>query len=88
MVVTPQLPNSNPTSTQQVHELVSIMNDNEYSVKEIMSILNLKDRVNFLRNYLTPALDEGLVSMKFPEQPKHPKQKYMLTSKGKAILSE
>ena len=60
----------------------------EYSVKEIMSILNLKDRVNFLRNYLTPALDEGLVSMKFPEQPKHPKQKYLLTSKGKAILSE
>ena len=99
VVVTPQLPHSNPTSTQQVpnkyptstqqvHELVSIMNDNEYSVKEIMSILNLKDRVNFLRNYLTPALDEGLVSMKFPEQPKHPKQKYLLTSKGKAILSE
>ena len=85
---TQQVPNKYPTSTQQVHELVSIMNDNEYSVKEIMSILNLKDRVNFLRNYLTPALDEGLVSMKFPEQPKHPKQKYLLTSKGKAILSE
>ena len=85
---TQQVPNKYPTSIQQVHELVSIMNDNEYSVKEIMSILNLKDRVNFLRNYLTPALDEGLVSMKFPEQPKHPKQKYLLTSKGKAILSE
>ena len=70
------------------NEIEIIMNDNEYSVKEIMSILNLKDRVNFLRNYLTPALDEGLVSMKFPEQPKHPKQKYLLTSKGKAILSE
>ena len=86
--VTSQQPNKYPTSTQQVHDLVSIMNDNEYSVKEIMSILNLKDRANFLRNYLTPALDEGLVSMKFPERPKHPKQKYLLTSKGKTLFTE
>lgn len=41
----------------------------------------LKDRVNFLYKYLTPALEEGLVSMKYPDNPKHPKQKYMLTEK-------
>ena len=67
-----QLVNSNPTSTQQVLELVGI----------------LKDRVNFLYKYLTPALEEGLVSMKYPDNPKHPKQKYMLTEKGRKILEK
>ena len=57
--VTPQLSHNTPTSTQQVQELISIIKDREYSVKEIMSLLNLKDRVNFLRIYLNPALEEG-----------------------------
>ena len=34
-----QLVNSNPTSTQQVLELVGILKDGEYSVREIMSFL-------------------------------------------------
>ena len=53
-----------------------------------MSLLKLKDRVNFLRIYLTPALEEGLISMKYPKNPKHPGQKYMLTEKGKALLKQ
>ena len=73
-------------ATKFVQELISVVNTNEYSVKEIMSLLKLKDRVNFLRIYLTPALEEGLISMKYPENPKHPGQKYMLTAKGKALL--
>ena len=83
-----QLVNSNPTSTQQVLELVGILKDGEYSVREIMSFLMLKDRVNFLYKYITPALEEGLVSMKYPDNPKHPKQKYMLTEKGRKILEK
>ena len=83
---TQQVPNKYPTSTQQVLELVGILKDGEYSVREIMSFLMLKDRVNFLYKYLTPALEEGLVSMKYPDNPKHPKQKYMLTEKGRKIL--
>ena len=84
--VTPQLSHNTPTSTQQVQELISIIKDREYSVKEIMSLLNLKDRVNFLRIYLNPALEDGFISMKYPEQPKSPKQKYLLTEKGKVLL--
>ena len=51
-----------------------------------MSLLKLKDRVNFLRIYLNPALEDGFISMKYPEQPKSPKQKYLLTEKGKVLL--
>lgn len=85
---TQQVPNKYPTSTQQVLELVGILKDGEYSVREIMSFLMLKDRVNFIYKYLTPALEEGLVSMKYPDNPKHPKQKYMLTGKGRKILEK
>lgn len=40
---TQQVPNKYPTSTQQVLELVGILKDGEYSVREIMSFLMLKD---------------------------------------------
>ena len=50
-----------------------------------MSFLMLKDRVNFMYRYLTSALEEGLVSMKYPY---NPKQKYMLTEIGRKILEK
>ena len=46
-------------ATKYVQELISVVNTNEYLVKEIMSLLKLKDRVNFLKTYLAPALEEG-----------------------------
>jgi ATP-dependent DNA helicase RecG len=45
---------------------------------EIMQALGLKDRVNFSRNYLEPALNAGLIEMTLPESPKSPTQKYRL----------
>ena len=67
-----------PSSTHQVQELVNILEDGELSVKEMMEKLHLKDRMNFMGNYLAPALESGLVVMKYPNQPKHPKQRYLL----------
>ena len=49
--------------------------------------LQLKDRENFLNNYLTPSIYAGWVEPLYPNQPKHPKQKYYLTEKGKALLT-
>ena len=31
-------------------------------------------------------MEEGYVEPLYPENPKHPKQKYMLTEKGKTLL--
>lgn len=52
-----------------------------------MQLMQLKDRENFLNNYLTPSIYAGLVEPLYPNQPKHPKQKYYLTEKGKALLT-
>jgi len=54
----------------------------ELSVQEMMEKLHLKDRKNFMSSYLIPALEAGLVVMKYPNQPKHPKQSYLLAIIG------
>ena len=56
------------------------------SVKEIMEHLSLKGRDNFLKSYLYPALQDGLIVQTHPEQANHPAQKYRLTEKGETLL--
>ena len=52
------------------------------SRKEIQLALELKHEGNFRENYLEPALTAGLIRMKYPDSPNHPKQKYLLTEEG------
>ena len=78
-----QAPDKYPTSTRQVKTLVELIGEDMFSVKELMGLMQLKDRENFLNNYLNPAIEAGLVAPLYPENPKHPKQKYHLTEKGK-----
>ena len=76
--------------TEQVQEtlpetvalLVARMGDEEYSVRELMQRCGLKHRPSFLQNYLQPAMGLGLVRMLHPAQPRHPRQKYMLSVRG------
>lgn len=53
----------------------------------MLAAMNLKNRENFMANYLNPAIKEGLVAMLYPNSPKHPKQKYLLTAKGLVIYN-
>ena len=57
------------------------------SIKDIMQRLNLKGRDNFLKLYLTPAVNGGIVSFLYPNNPRHPRQKYLLTPKGLDFLN-
>lgn len=68
--------------------LVRVIGDNEYTVKEMMTLLELKDRVNFRTTYLYPAIEQGFIQMLYPDQPKHRNQKYFLTDSGKEILKK
>ena len=85
---TPQAPHKHPTSTPQVNAIVGAINDRLLSVKEIMEIMLLKDRKSFLYSYLYPAIESGFVALLYPKTPKHPKQKYHLTDKGKELLKQ
>jgi ATP-dependent DNA helicase RecG len=56
------------------------------SMQEIKQSQHLVSR-DFLRvRHLNPLLDQGIVLMKYPDKPKHPKQKYYLSDYGKKVL--
>lgn len=92
-------PDKYPTSTRQVSDklhtdnaniikLVCAINDKQLSVKEMLVEMGLKDRESFLNLYLSPAIGEGFVRMLYPDSPRHPRQKYLLTAKGLAFVNE
>ncbi len=85
-ISTVQAPHKHHISTVQVQSLIETVGNETYSVKEIMDLLQLKNRSYFSKEYLKPALDNGLLEPIYPEQPSHPKQKYRLTDKGKSYL--
>jgi len=71
----------------KVKKLVSIL-EGELTTAQLMEKLKLKDRVNFSRRYLEPAIDAELVSMTQPDSPRSPTQKYFLTQKGQGVKIE
>jgi len=51
-----------------------------------MEVVGLKNRPNFMDYSLAPAIREGFVCMKYPANPHHPRQRYLLTVKGLMLL--
>lgn len=72
--------------SDNVRRLVVAIGTEERSVKEMMVIVGLKDRKNFIEYSLAPAIHADLVQMKFPDSPRHPRQRYLLTDKGLALV--
>ncbi|MBP7984308.1 MAG: putative DNA binding domain-containing protein [Bacteroidaceae bacterium] len=72
----------------QVKNLIITINTLSLSKKEMLGLgkLPCKSRETLEQNFLSPAIDKGLVTMQYPESPKHPLQKYRLTEKGLEIL--
>ena len=85
-------PTSTPTSiipeSKNVKRLISAIAEKQLSVKEMMIAVGLKDKPNFIEYSLSPAMQEGYVSMLYPDSPRHPRQKYLLTVKGLTAYKE
>ena len=92
-------PQVDPTSSRQapdklipdniyICKVVKVIGDNQLSVMELMKLLSLADRENFLKNYLNPAIKDGFVRLLYPDSPRHPRQKYLLTAKGLTVYQE
>jgi fido (protein-threonine AMPylation protein) len=94
-----QVQDKHRTSTGQVQDkihtdnyniigIIKVIEFQQLSAKEIMTGLQLKGRDNFLNLYLLPAIAEGYVRLLYPDKPRHPRQKYLLTVKGLALYNE
>ena len=73
------------TDNANIKRLIFVIGNQELSVKNMMDALELKGRDNFYNLYLKPAISEGYVRLLYPNSPRHPRQKYLLTVKGLTV---
>jgi predicted transcriptional regulator len=52
---------------------------------ELMDALELKNRDNFQKTYIKPAVEDGLIELTLPDKKTSKNQKYRLTKKGKSL---
>lgn len=87
-----QVANKYRTSTEQVTEqarcIISAVGKDQLTLKQIMERVEMKHRPNFIDNYLNPAITDGYLRLLYPDKPRHPRQKYLLTVKGLAVYNE
>ncbi|MBP5628621.1 MAG: Fic family protein [Bacteroidaceae bacterium] len=76
------------TKNPDIVKLVLAIGEQKLSVKEMMNGVDLKGRDNFLNLYLNPAIADGYVRLLYPDKPRHPRQKYLLTTKGLMLYKE
>ena len=77
----------------QVKELILCLFGNRLDKNELLNMgklsnLDKKARKTLERNYITPAIEADYVTMLYPNNPHHPKQKYYLTEKGKQLYMQ
>lgn len=70
-----------PHVIPHVRRLVAAL-QGETGRAELMAALGLADRSHFLRTYLPPSLDAGLIEMTGPQSPRSRNQRYRLTALG------
>ena len=92
MPETVQAENKYRTSTEQAAEqvraIVAALGKEQLTLKQIMDKIGMKHRPNFIDNYLNPAVAGGYVRLLYPERPRHPRQKYLLSVRGLALYND
>ena len=81
--VTPQVA---PQVTPQVMLLLEAAAEPQ-SAAYLQKLINLKDRVHFLKSYIEPLLEIAWIERTIPDKPRSSKKKYRLTKKGFQVLN-
>lgn len=76
------------TNNPDIVRLIKAIGYQQLAVKQMMESIGLKHRPTFLQNYLNPAITDGYICLLYPDKPRHPRQKYLLTVKGVALYTE
>ena len=59
----------------------------EKPLADFMRTVGRTDRTKFRRQVLRPLLDEGWLEKTVRDKPNHPRQKYRITDRGRALLA-
>ncbi len=73
--------NASDPVTDPVQKLLSVMGEGYLSSAQIMVKVGLSHKPTFRKNYLLPALKQGVIKMSHPDTPNSPKQKYTRVTK-------
>lgn len=71
----------NDQVSDQVKNLLGVLGTRSYTAIELMEALKLSHRATFRKNYLSPALELGLIERTIPDKPNSKNQKYRRVSK-------
>ena len=71
---------------EQAGKLLKSIAGNACSILDLMEVAGEKNRTRFRNNILNLLMESGLVSPTIIDKPNSPKQKYILTEKGKVVL--
>lgn len=63
-------------------ERVVLILEGEMSRDDLMTLLELKHRDNFMEKYLKPAIAQGWVERTIPDKPTSSRQKYRVSQAG------
>ena len=76
--VVQQAASSTSSMSEQVKRLLNVMEYGEaYTARRIMELLGLKSKETLRKNYLNPAIEDGLVIMSEPDKPTSRNQTYI-----------
>ena len=70
---------------RQELRIINIIGEDWYSATDLREALNYKSKSTFIKNYLTPMLENGILKLEKDTSLTSPNQRYGLTVKGKAI---
>jgi len=64
--------------SEYVKKLLSVMEyDTPYTANAILNLLELKSKETLRKNYLGPAIENGLIKMTLPDKPNSKNQRYI-----------
>ncbi len=72
----------------KIRALLNGIGKKQLSLKEMLAYMQLKHTKNFKVSYLQPAIEQGYISLLYPDNPTHRNQRYSLTEKGLQALHE
>jgi len=70
--------------SEEVKRVILVLKGEEKR-SDIQQKLDLKSDDYFRTNYIIPSLEAGVIEMTFPDNPNHPQQRYMLTTKDESL---
>jgi len=73
-------------SQNQMNVICNLMEDK--GITDLMLVLRRSSRTKFRDQVLNPLIKAGLIEMTIPDKPRSSLQKYRLTAKGRALLTE